>query len=200
MQPLNRLKCAFAALAVGTAALTSAAASAAEVNMYDGQWHYDLYVYGWLPAITTDLNFTLRNGATVSPSVTVKPHYGRPSSVRWGRAHARATGRVHRSFMWTFRRSQPKVRTLRREANHAADRHQRQHRCQGDYLDAGTATRCAATGQARPHCRSALWRIEKVRSEPALDRRHLRKIGGHQRQHRRLDRLHRREGCGAPER
>lgn len=73
MQPLNRLKCALAMLVVSATALTSAVASAAEVNMYDGQWHYDLYVYGWFPAMTTDLNFTLRNGATVSPSVTVKP-------------------------------------------------------------------------------------------------------------------------------
>lgn len=73
MQPLNILKRALAALAVSATVLASAAAPAAEVNMYDGQWHYDLYVYGWFPAMTTDLNFTLRNGATASPSVTVKP-------------------------------------------------------------------------------------------------------------------------------
>jgi hypothetical protein len=73
MQPLNRLKCGLVALVVSVAGLVSATASGAEMNMYDGQWHYDLVVYGWFPAMTTDLNFTLRNGATASPSVTVKP-------------------------------------------------------------------------------------------------------------------------------
>jgi len=72
MQKTNRLKGGLAVLIV-SCALLSSAASGADVNMYDGQWHYDLYVYGWFPAMTTDLNFTLRNGATASPSVTVKP-------------------------------------------------------------------------------------------------------------------------------
>src|SRR5450755_189740 len=62
-----------AALAIGAAIVASPVASAEDVNMFDGQWHYGLTVYGWLPAMTTDANFTLRNGATASPSVTVKP-------------------------------------------------------------------------------------------------------------------------------
>ncbi len=62
-----------AALAIGAAALASPVASAEDVNMFDGQWHYGLTVYGWFPAMTTDASFPLRDGATVSPSVTVKP-------------------------------------------------------------------------------------------------------------------------------
>jgi hypothetical protein len=73
MNQLKPLKSGLAALVMSAAVLASAAASGADVNMYDGQWHYDLVVYGWFPAMTTDLNFTLRNGATASPSVTVKP-------------------------------------------------------------------------------------------------------------------------------
>jgi hypothetical protein len=73
MQSLNRLKGGLSALVLGAMVLMSATASGAEVNMYDGQWHYDLIVYGWFPAMTTDLNFSLPNGASASPSVTVKP-------------------------------------------------------------------------------------------------------------------------------
>jgi hypothetical protein len=67
------LKVGLAAFIVGTAVLASAGASGEEVNKYDGQWHYGFTIYGWLPAMTTDLNFGLPNGATASPSVTVKP-------------------------------------------------------------------------------------------------------------------------------
>ena len=73
MKQLNGLKCGLAALLMGAAVLTSATAVGADVNMYDGQWRYELFVYGWFPAMTTDLNFGLPNGATASPSVTVKP-------------------------------------------------------------------------------------------------------------------------------
>jgi hypothetical protein len=61
------------ALAIGAAALASPVALAEDVNMFDGQWHYGLTVYGWFPAMTTDASFTLPNGATAAPSVTVKP-------------------------------------------------------------------------------------------------------------------------------
>jgi hypothetical protein len=73
MKPLSHLQRGFVGLVVSAAVLSSSAASGAEVNMYDGQWHYDLVVYGWFPAMTTDLNFSLPNGATASPSVTIKP-------------------------------------------------------------------------------------------------------------------------------
>jgi len=69
----SALKVGLAAFIVSTAVLTSATAAGEEVNMYDGQWHYDLTVYGWLPALTSDLNFSLASGASASPSVTVKP-------------------------------------------------------------------------------------------------------------------------------
>jgi hypothetical protein len=73
MKQTSPLKVGLAAFIVGTAVLAPATAAGADVNMYDGQWHYDLTIYGWLPAMTTDLNFSLPNGATASPSVTVKP-------------------------------------------------------------------------------------------------------------------------------
>jgi hypothetical protein len=69
----SALKVGLAAFIVSAAVLTSATAAGEDVNEYDGQWHYGLTLYGWLPALTTDLNFPLPNGATASPSVTVKP-------------------------------------------------------------------------------------------------------------------------------
>jgi hypothetical protein len=48
-------------------------AAAAEVNMYDGQWHYQLTPYGWFPSISGDLDFTLPSGGGGSPSVKVNP-------------------------------------------------------------------------------------------------------------------------------
>ena len=72
MDASKALKNVVAMVAMG-AALASAGASAQEVNKYDGEWHYGATIYGWFPAMTTDLNFSLRNGATASPSVTVKP-------------------------------------------------------------------------------------------------------------------------------
>jgi hypothetical protein len=74
MKQSNSLRRGLAGLVMGAAVLASAGTSGEEINSYDGQWHYALFVYGWFPAMTTDLNFTLRNGATASPSVTVKPH------------------------------------------------------------------------------------------------------------------------------
>jgi hypothetical protein len=65
--------CGVAALAIGATVLASSVASADDVNMFDGQWHYGLTVYGWFPAMTTDASFPLRDGATASPSVKVKP-------------------------------------------------------------------------------------------------------------------------------
>jgi len=73
MKLLKLTKAGIGAIAIGAAVLASPIASAEDVNMWDGQWHYGLVVYGWFPAMTTDLNFTLRNGATVAPSTTVKP-------------------------------------------------------------------------------------------------------------------------------
>jgi hypothetical protein len=73
MSPLKPLKNALVAAAVGAAIAVSANASGAEADSYDGQWHYGFTIYGWLPALTADLNFSLRNGATASPSTTIKP-------------------------------------------------------------------------------------------------------------------------------
>ena len=73
MDASKALKNVVAMVVVG-AALASAGASAQEVNKYDGEWHYGATIYGWFPAMTTDLNFSLRNGATASPSVEVKPN------------------------------------------------------------------------------------------------------------------------------
>ena len=40
---------------------SSLGAAAAEVNMYDGTWHYDLAIYAWLPGISGDVNVALPN-------------------------------------------------------------------------------------------------------------------------------------------
>jgi hypothetical protein len=73
MRQLNSLKRSIVAVAAGAAILAPAGVSAQEVNKFDGEWRYGATLYMWLPAMTTDLNFTLRNGATAAPSTTVKP-------------------------------------------------------------------------------------------------------------------------------
>ena len=47
-------------------------AVAADVDPFDGQWHFNLTPYGWFPAFTTDIDFQTRGGS-ITPSVEVKP-------------------------------------------------------------------------------------------------------------------------------
>ena len=35
------------------------AAAATDINSWDGQWHYDLAVYGWLPSLRATMTLTL---------------------------------------------------------------------------------------------------------------------------------------------
>lgn len=61
--------------AIGGAGIlaSSGAASAADVDMYDGQWHYSLTPYAWFPNIHQTLQFTTPLGGGKSVEVEVKP-------------------------------------------------------------------------------------------------------------------------------
>ncbi len=48
-------------------------AAAEEVNMYDGEWHYALTPYAWLPKINTTLHFDLPPALGGSPEIQVNP-------------------------------------------------------------------------------------------------------------------------------
>ena len=49
------------------------AASAAGVDMYDGQWHYSLTPYAWFPNINQTLQLTTPSGSGKTVNVEVKP-------------------------------------------------------------------------------------------------------------------------------
>jgi hypothetical protein len=60
-------RAAFAAAAFMSLALFPADAQAAPANPYDGDWHFTLTPYAWIPAATADLNFVNPvNGANAS--------------------------------------------------------------------------------------------------------------------------------------
>ena len=62
------------AAVVGAGVLASTgAASAAGVDVYDGQWHYSLTPYAWLPNIHQTLQFTTPLGGGKTVEVEVKP-------------------------------------------------------------------------------------------------------------------------------
>jgi hypothetical protein len=63
---------ALASLACVVAAAASPFATAADIDPFDGQWHFGLTPYGWFPAFTTDIDFKTRGGS-FTPSVEVKP-------------------------------------------------------------------------------------------------------------------------------
>jgi hypothetical protein len=69
----NRFAPLLAALAASAAALMPAPSHAQEVNPWDGQWHPQLTLYGWFPALKGDFNFDFGNGGTAAPSVEVNP-------------------------------------------------------------------------------------------------------------------------------
>src|SRR5208283_4461343 len=61
MQHVKSLKLGVAALIVGACAAGTAAAQdviavADGVNMWDGQWHYEITPYAWVPWLYTTLN------------------------------------------------------------------------------------------------------------------------------------------------
>src|SRR5271154_3669398 len=56
MQQVKLLKVGVAALILGLGALASGTAAADEVDKWDGQWHFDATIYGWVPFIYTTVN------------------------------------------------------------------------------------------------------------------------------------------------
>lgn len=67
----NRLSRLLAGAVVGLG--LASAVSAAEVDPWDGQWRYDLAVYGWLPGVNGTINFDLPGGISPSGSAKVDP-------------------------------------------------------------------------------------------------------------------------------
>src|SRR5215470_14761914 len=57
--------------------IAASTTAAAEIDPWDGQWHYDLAIYGWLPSIRSTVTLTLpREDITLpagSVSATVHP-------------------------------------------------------------------------------------------------------------------------------
>ena len=56
------------ALALAALLLAPAAASASDVNPWDGNWHSSLTIYGWLPGIDADIAVPVDTGTAVSKS------------------------------------------------------------------------------------------------------------------------------------
>jgi hypothetical protein len=67
------LKSGLLALAVSVGIGAASTAAGADVDMYDGNTHYVLTPYLWLPGMTGDFNITLPSGVAVAPSATIKP-------------------------------------------------------------------------------------------------------------------------------
>ncbi len=68
------LQARFWATVTGAALLAAGgAASAAGVDMYDGQWHYSLTPYGWFPNISQTIHLSTPLGGGKTVEVEVKP-------------------------------------------------------------------------------------------------------------------------------
>ena len=68
------LQAGFWALVTGAGVLASGgAASAADVDMYDGQWRYSLTPYAWFPNISQTLQYSTPLGGGKTVEVEVKP-------------------------------------------------------------------------------------------------------------------------------
>jgi hypothetical protein len=80
MQDVKKWKFRIAAFILSVGALASASASAQDViavadgvNMWDGQWHYDATIYGWVPWLYTSVNLPAIAGGD-SRTITTEPH------------------------------------------------------------------------------------------------------------------------------
>jgi hypothetical protein len=62
-----------AVLVVATGIGVPVTARAADVDMYDGNTHYVVTPYLWLPGMTGDFNITLPSGVAIQPGATIKP-------------------------------------------------------------------------------------------------------------------------------
>jgi hypothetical protein len=70
----KRLQAGLWAAVAGAGVLASTgAASAADVDMYDGQWRYSLTPYAWFPNINQTLQINTRLGGDKTVNVEVKP-------------------------------------------------------------------------------------------------------------------------------
>jgi len=76
-----RLAALLSALTAAATIGVSTPAAAAEVNMWDGNWHYDFAIYGWFPGVKGTFNFDLPPGVIIPPpglnashSATVTPN------------------------------------------------------------------------------------------------------------------------------
>src|SRR5689334_22901047 len=67
MRPCTVMRGVAAVLAVVAVSVNSATASAAELNMWDGNWHYDFALYGWFPGIKGTFNVDLPPGVIIPP-------------------------------------------------------------------------------------------------------------------------------------
>lgn len=63
----TRLVALLSALTAAATLGLSAPATAADVNMWDGNWHYDFAIYGWFPGIKGTFNFDLPPGVIIPP-------------------------------------------------------------------------------------------------------------------------------------
>ena len=79
MKQTGLSKFAATLLAVAATIATSTTTMAADVNMYDGEWHYDLTVYAWWAGIKGTFGFDLPSNSIIAPpgitrSITVTPN------------------------------------------------------------------------------------------------------------------------------
>jgi len=72
MQQVKLLKVGVAALILGLGALASGTAAADEVDKWDGQWHFDATIYGWVPFIYTTTQLPPIAGGG-SPTTEIQP-------------------------------------------------------------------------------------------------------------------------------
>jgi hypothetical protein len=72
MQQVKFKKLAVAAFICASGALASASASAQEVNMWDGQWHFDATIYGWVPWVYSTVQLPAVAGGA-NPTITTNP-------------------------------------------------------------------------------------------------------------------------------
>jgi hypothetical protein len=77
----TRLAGLLSALTAAAVIAVSAPAAAADVNAWDGNWHYDFAIYGWFPGVKGTFNFDLPPGVILPPpglgeshSATVTPN------------------------------------------------------------------------------------------------------------------------------
>jgi hypothetical protein len=67
------LQAGLSAIIASALLAASGAASAAGVDLYDGQWHYSLTPYAWFPNINQTLRLTDPSGSSARVDVEVKP-------------------------------------------------------------------------------------------------------------------------------